>query len=154
MARRDRSDAELVRAFQDGDGEAFAELVQRYVRLAGAAAYQVLGDYERAADAVQEAWLRAVQSPPRQQGVGAWLRVVTQNAAISMLRSRDRRKRRELATAREEALPAIHAAYRGLDLKPQVGLIPLGPDPDTGLWEFAHLMSGAPPRRRPRPSPA
>ncbi len=26
-------------------------------------------------------------------------------------------------------------------------MLPLGPDPESGLWEFAHLMSGAPARR-------
>jgi formylglycine-generating enzyme required for sulfatase activity/serine/threonine protein kinase len=40
-------------------------------------------------------------------------------------------------------LPAIRAAYPGLALAPQVGLVPLGPDPKSGLWEFAHLASGA-----------
>jgi serine/threonine protein kinase/formylglycine-generating enzyme required for sulfatase activity len=44
-------------------------------------------------------------------------------------------------------LPAIEAAYPGLKLKPQMGLIPLGPDPDSRLWEFAHLATGTPPRR-------
>jgi formylglycine-generating enzyme required for sulfatase activity len=30
-------------------------------------------------------------------------------------------------------------AYRGLRLKPQLGLVPIGKDPRSGLWEFAHL---------------
>ncbi|HVS17779.1 MAG TPA: formylglycine-generating enzyme family protein, partial [Planctomycetota bacterium] len=46
-----------------------------------------------------------------------------------------------------EALPAIRSAYPGLDLAPQMGLLPIGPDPDSHLWEFAHLMSGTPARR-------
>ena len=46
-----------------------------------------------------------------------------------------------------QALSAIHAAYPGLDLKPQMGLVPIGPDPESGLWEFAHLQSGAAPER-------
>jgi formylglycine-generating enzyme required for sulfatase activity len=46
-----------------------------------------------------------------------------------------------------QALPAIRAAYPGLALEPQMGLVPIGPDPDSRLWEFAHLMSGAPARR-------
>ena len=41
-----------------------------------------------------------------------------------------------------EALPAIRAAYPGLELEPQSGLLPLSPDPSSGLWEFAHLMTG------------
>jgi formylglycine-generating enzyme required for sulfatase activity len=49
------------------------------------------------------------------------------------------------AAARAEirALPA----YRGLDLPPQLGLLPIGRDRESGLWEFAHLQSGAPPAR-------
>ena len=37
--------------------------------------------------------------------------------------------------------------YKGLVLEPIVGLIPLGRDPDSGLWEFAHLQTGEIPER-------
>ena len=37
--------------------------------------------------------------------------------------------------------------YEGFLMKPQIGLIPLGPDPDSGLEEFAEMMTGAPPSR-------
>lgn len=37
--------------------------------------------------------------------------------------------------------------YRGLHLRPQEGLLPLGPDPVSGCWEFAHLLTGVPPER-------
>jgi len=37
--------------------------------------------------------------------------------------------------------------YDGLQLAPQPGLLPLGPDPDSGLWEFWHAQSGSEPRR-------
>jgi serine/threonine protein kinase/formylglycine-generating enzyme required for sulfatase activity len=59
--------------------------------------------------------------------------------------------------AAREAIPTARAdldgdgvleeAYPGLDLAPQPGLLPLGPDPDSGLWEFAHIMTGDPPER-------
>ena len=39
--------------------------------------------------------------------------------------------------------------YRGLHLAPLPGLLPLGPDPTTGLEEFANLASGTAPRRNP-----
>ncbi|MEZ5967210.1 MAG: bifunctional serine/threonine-protein kinase/formylglycine-generating enzyme family protein [Planctomycetota bacterium] len=42
---------------------------------------------------------------------------------------------------------AVHATYGGLKISPQVGLIPLGPDPDSTLWEFGHLRSGKLPKR-------
>ena len=34
--------------------------------------------------------------------------------------------------------------YDGLEIKPQLGLIPIGKDPASGLWEFAHLQTTAP----------
>jgi formylglycine-generating enzyme required for sulfatase activity len=37
--------------------------------------------------------------------------------------------------------------YDELDLSPQAGLIPIGTDPHSGLWEFAHLATGTPPSR-------
>jgi len=42
---------------------------------------------------------------------------------------------------------AIHPDYQGLVIEPQLGLFPLGPGPDSGLWEFCLLQTGeAPPR--------
>jgi len=35
-----------------------------------------------------------------------------------------------------------HAKYGGMELGAQLFLLPLGPDPDSGLWEFAHLLTG------------
>ena len=42
-----------------------------------------------------------------------------------------------------EACPA----YGGLRIAPQLGLVPLGRDPDSGLFEFAHLATGEPAER-------
>jgi serine/threonine protein kinase/formylglycine-generating enzyme required for sulfatase activity len=54
-----------------------------------------------------------------------------------------------LARAWREAGERIAGSprYRGLDLKPQLGLIPLGPDPQSGLEEFLHWASQARPSR-------
>jgi formylglycine-generating enzyme required for sulfatase activity len=45
-----------------------------------------------------------------------------------------------------EAIEAIALSekYSGLHLTPQLELLPLGPDPDSGLWEFGHLPTGEP----------
>lgn len=53
------------------------------------------------------------------------------------------------ADAWQHAISSIQTnpRYHGLVLTPQLGLIPLGPDPDSGLWEFAHLQSGQVPTR-------
>jgi len=43
-----------------------------------------------------------------------------------------------------EAIVAIASSpkYGGLQLKAQLGLLPISADPDSGLWEFAHLQTG------------
>ncbi len=48
------------------------------------------------------------------------------------------------------ALPAIREAYAELELTPQMGLVPLGKDPGSGLWEFWHVQSGDEPKRDER----
>lgn len=40
-------------------------------------------------------------------------------------------------------------AYGGLALEEQFGLVPIGTDPESGLWEFAHVQSGEVPDRDP-----
>ncbi len=45
--------------------------------------------------------------------------------------------------------PSRVGKYRGLMLVPQLGLLPLGPDPRSGLLEFADVATGEPPRRLP-----
>ncbi|MCC7061549.1 MAG: SUMF1/EgtB/PvdO family nonheme iron enzyme [Planctomycetes bacterium] len=42
---------------------------------------------------------------------------------------------------------AQNPRYGGFTLAPQLGLVPLGPDPQSGLEEFAHLTSGSLPTR-------
>jgi serine/threonine protein kinase/formylglycine-generating enzyme required for sulfatase activity len=44
----------------------------------------------------------------------------------------------------DEAIAAIakNPRYGGLMLTPQIGLLPIGEDPDTHLWEFVHLQTG------------
>jgi len=40
--------------------------------------------------------------------------------------------------------------YEGLALAPQLGLLPIGREPDSGLWEFAHVQTGEVPLRDER----
>jgi formylglycine-generating enzyme required for sulfatase activity/serine/threonine protein kinase len=53
----------------------------------------------------------------------------------------------EFAVLWDRHLPDILATYPTLNLGPQMGLVPIGPDPESGLWEFAHLMTGEPAAR-------
>ncbi len=61
-------------------------------------------------------------------------------------------ERDSLVTRAEDWRVAIRSirdspVYKGLLLKPQLGLVPIGPDPDSGLWEFWHVLSGDEPLR-------
>ncbi len=38
-------------------------------------------------------------------------------------------------------------AYAGLRIAPQLGLVPIGRDPKSGLWEFGHVETGEPAER-------
>ena len=57
-------------------------------------------------------------------------------------RSIDLHRRAWEETCAAVADSARHPCYGGLTLAPQLGLVPLGPDPDSGLFEFAHLPTG------------
>jgi formylglycine-generating enzyme required for sulfatase activity len=52
----------------------------------------------------------------------------------------------------EEAIASIRdrsrcPRYDGLEIPPQFGLLPIGRDPASGLWEFAHVETGEPAER-------
>jgi formylglycine-generating enzyme required for sulfatase activity len=53
-------------------------------------------------------------------------------------------------TIRRIATASAYRGWRGPALMPQVGLLPLGQDPDSGHFEFAHLPTGEPAARDPR----
>ena len=86
------SDAEAVERARAGDHAAFRILVERYQRRAHGLALRLLGDPERARDAVQEAFLRAYASLDRFEGRSAfytWLYRLLFNHCIDLKR-RDR----------------------------------------------------------------
>lgn len=68
---------------------------------------------------------------------------------LEFARDVERRTLVEPADAWRAAIAAVaaHPRYGGLVLAPQLGLVPLGADPDSGLQEFADLASGAVPER-------
>ncbi|MCP3914773.1 MAG: SUMF1/EgtB/PvdO family nonheme iron enzyme [bacterium] len=55
----------------------------------------------------------------------------------------------EYANRWDEAIGAIreHAMYERLEITPQMGLVPIGTDPESGLWEFWHVATGDKPER-------
>jgi RNA polymerase sigma-70 factor (ECF subfamily) len=93
MARRMpmQADAEIVRAVIRGDREAFATLVARHERAVWATAWRILRDDHAAADAGQEAFLRAFDrlgDLRRPERFGVWLLRIARREAIRLARRR------------------------------------------------------------------
>ncbi len=88
------SDDELVRNTLAGTQQAFSRLVERYLQTAHAVALRIRGNHADAEDAAQDAFLKAYQSLDTlrdRKRFGSWLAALTRNAAIDLVRKRQRR---------------------------------------------------------------
>lgn len=91
MSRPAAPDEDLVRAFVEGDREAFEEIVDRYERRVYAVALRMCGDAETARDVTQEVFISALRSLRSFRGtarLSTWLHRVTVNASLDRLRRR------------------------------------------------------------------
>src|SRR5882762_4685241 len=90
----------LVRQAQRRDARSFAALIARYERSVLAVAYAAVGDGDRAADAAQEAFLRAwrkLESLKEPQCFGNWLLGIARNVALDAGRKLRRQPAEPLA---------------------------------------------------------
>jgi RNA polymerase sigma-70 factor (ECF subfamily) len=88
------SDEDLLAAHVAGDREAFAELVRRHRDRLWAVALRTLRDREEAADALQDALLKAYRSAAGYRGEAAvttWLHRIVVNACLDRVRRRQAR---------------------------------------------------------------
>jgi formylglycine-generating enzyme required for sulfatase activity len=90
--------------------------------------------------------LEALTGPSVHEGTAASVK-----RRIELARSLASKSLEKPAEAWRAAVAAIgdaaDPAYRGLRIAPILGLVPLGRDPASKLWEFAHVLSGTPPVR-------
>lgn len=99
------TDAELARRTQQGDRDAFGELVTRYAAQARRVARAVLANAEDADDAAQDGFLSALQHIDRYDPArpfGPWLMRIVANAATD--------RRRRLRVRRTEELSPVAAS--------------------------------------------
>lgn len=85
------SDDELLLRVAGGNKEAFLELYDRYRERLFTYCCRMIGDRERAKDAMQESLLKAFQNAGMYQegtNVAAWLFRLTRNVCIDMIRAR------------------------------------------------------------------
>lgn len=91
-------DSALVRRILGGDRSAWADLVERYLRRAMAAAWQFTESRDDAEDLVQDAFVRVLEALPRYDPArpfGPWFFTILRNAARTRAR-RDGRRRAEV----------------------------------------------------------
>lgn len=83
----------LIQAACQGDLPAFNQLILSYQSLAYNLAYRILGDGEAAADATQDAFIKAYRNLNQYRGGSfkAWLLRIVTNVCYDQLRNRQRR---------------------------------------------------------------
>jgi len=86
-------DQALAAAAQQGNLDAFNQLVIRYQTLAYHVAYRILSDADAAADATQDAFLRAYKAIGQYYGGSfkAWILRIVTNTCYDQLRAKQRR---------------------------------------------------------------
>jgi RNA polymerase sigma-70 factor (ECF subfamily) len=108
------TDAELLRRHVGGEREAFGELFRRHRGRLWAVAVRTLGDPEDAAEAVQDAMIKAYQGAGSFRGSSAvttWLHRIVVNACLDRIRASGRRPTVPLADDDALSLPSIDAAH-------------------------------------------
>ncbi len=92
IPRQPPDEAALVKAAKRGDLSAFNQLVLMYQNQAFNVAYRLLGDADAAADATQDAFLKAFRRLHQHRGGSfrSWLLRIVTNTCYDMLRKRKR----------------------------------------------------------------
>lgn len=135
----------LQRFSQEGDQQAFAQLVWQYAGLVFGAGYRVLADRARAEEVAQETFLRLARHPHRvTRSVGGWLHRTATQLALDVHRSDTARRRRESQYAEQVAEQAEYSpeTMRWADVSPLIdAALDELPDADRRLL-IAHFMEG------------
>jgi RNA polymerase sigma-70 factor, ECF subfamily len=98
---------EMIRRCRGGNAGAFEPLVRAHEPRALAVAEGLLGDADEAADAVQEAFVKAYRALSRLgegRPFGPWFRAIVRNHCLDRLRSPQRRRVEWSASSRHPAL--------------------------------------------------
>jgi RNA polymerase sigma factor (sigma-70 family) len=111
---------DLIARAQRGDGSAYEQLVQQYEQLAFRVAYLMTREEHEAADAAQDAFLRAYRSlgsfKPSQPFRPWLLRIVT-NTALNRIQAAQRRERMTERYTRQLIVENSNLSIEGLAVK-------------------------------------
>ena len=123
MADSELEAQELLDRARDGDESAFSELVRIHQHEVFTLALRLLGNYELAADAAQETFIRAWRALPRFRGDSAlstWLHRITVNTSWTLGRRAQRHSTSDLDEAilvREEPHRSPESAAENAELR-------------------------------------
>ena len=104
LSTEEASDADLVTRLQDGDEQAFNDLVRRHQQRALNVAYQVLRDPEDAAEVAQDAFVKVYRNISQFRGDCAfttWLHQIVLNLARNRYRWWKRRGKQAMVSLDE-----------------------------------------------------
>jgi len=102
----EREVKEIIRRVKSGDKRAFSELVDRYRNQVAALAYKMVGDYDEAADIMQNVFVKTSQNIWRydeSKRFYTWLYRITVNASIDYMRKHRRHRHEPLENVFETA---------------------------------------------------
>src|SRR5512145_3398817 len=105
---------------QHGDVSAYEQLVQQYEQIAFRVAYLITHEAHEAADAAQDAFLRAYRalgSFKRGQPFRPWLLRIVTNTALNRVQAAQRRERMTERYTRQVILENGHMSIEGLAVK-------------------------------------
>ncbi|HEV8246590.1 MAG TPA: sigma-70 family RNA polymerase sigma factor, partial [Polyangiaceae bacterium] len=108
-------DAGLIQRAQQGDRQAFRELVERYQRRAFAIALSLVRDEQDAREIVQEAFIRVFRGMGAFNGSSSfftWLYRIVKNLAIDLLRRPSRRDAELLDADADETLEPLFGDFK------------------------------------------
>jgi RNA polymerase sigma-70 factor (ECF subfamily) len=105
-------DLDLLERFrEEGDQDAFAEIVRRYASAVFSTCMRILNDKARADDVSQETFFRLSQKPEAvKQSLGGWLHTAATRLAIDAVRSEASRAEREAKYERKPASQSMQWA--------------------------------------------
>ncbi len=104
--RSERTDEQLVASAQDGDLEAFDELIGRYKQRIYATVYHMTGNRDDAEDLTQETFIRAYRALGKFRGRSSfytWIYRIAVNLTVNFLK----KNRRLRETALDDLNPAV-----------------------------------------------
>ena len=104
--RIERETKEIVKKIKDGDQRSFSRLVRLYKNQVASLAYKMVGDYDEAADIMQNVFVKVNQNIWRfdeKKRFYTWLYRITVNASIDYMRKHHRHQHESIENVKEKA---------------------------------------------------